>query len=375
MIRVGVLLEQCLAPVPGGTGRYSAQLAQALAASAPADATLTGLSAWHLDLARARVPGLGPPRRLPLPRRLLAEAWARGRGPGPGGFDVVHAPTLLAPPRRASALVVTIHDTVPWTHPQTLSPRGAAWHRRIAARVAREADLVVVPTEAVRLDLARFLTPARVEVVGEGVSRALAEPPDAAERAARLGLPARYFATLATLEPRKGLDVAIAALSRPEAPRLPLVVVGQPGWGGVDPRQLARRHGLAAERIVVLGRLPDSDLAVVLRRATAVLVPSRAEGFGLPALEAMWLGTPVVVSDVAALVEVTAGAALVVAQDDPAALAAAAARIAEDAGLRQGMVAAGRARAGHYSWEAAARRMWQLYRELAPVAPGSAPRA
>lgn len=373
MLRLGVLVEQCLAPVPGGTGRYSAELAKALAGAAPPDATVTGIAAWHADVSAARLAGVLGPRRLPLPRRALAESWGRGRGPIPRGFDVIHAATLLAPRRGSTALVVTIHDAVPWTHPQTLTRRGAAWHRRVAERVAREADLVVVPTDAVRRDLARFLSLGRVEVVGEGVSADLAVPSDAQARAGRLGLPPAYLVSLATLEPRKGLDIAIAALARPEAPRLPLVVVGQPGWGGVDPHQLARRHGLASGRLMVLGRLTDADLAVVLAGAVALLVPSRAEGFGLPALEAMALGTAVVVSDAPALVEVGAGAALVVPREEPAALAAAAAEIAEDAELRRGLALAGRARAAHYSWEGAARRMWQLYREIAPVvatAPG-----
>ena len=366
-MRVAVLVEQVLAPVPGGTGRYARELAAALAETAPAGAAVTGWTAWHRDVRPARVPGVRGPRRLPLPRRGLVAAWERGLGPAPRRADLVHAPTPLAPPRRRP-LVVTVHDAVPWTHPETLTPRGVRWHRRAVELAARHADRVVVPTHAVAAELAAAvpaLRADRVVVVGEGASAALAaQPADADARAARLGLPPAYLLSLATLEPRKGLDVLLAALAEPKAPDLPLLLVGQPGWGGVDPLAEAARLGLAAGRVRVLGRLPDADLAVVLHRAAALAVPSRAEGFGLPVLEAMAAGVPVVTSDAPALVEVGGGAATVVPRDDPGALAEALAAVADPA-ERDRWAAAGRDRAGRYSWSAAARELWALYSDLA----------
>jgi glycosyltransferase involved in cell wall biosynthesis len=166
------------------------------------------------------------------------------------------------------------------------------------------------------------------------------------------------------LEPRKGLDVAIAALARPGAPALPLLVAGQPGWGGLDLPGAAAARGLAPDRLRLLGRLDDADLAVLLSRAIAVVLPSRAEGFGLPLLEAMSLGTPTVIADAPALVEVAGGAALVVPREDAAALAAALGRLAADASRRGGLAAAGRRRAAAYSWHDAARRLWTAYAEL-----------
>ncbi len=364
-MRVGLLLEQCLAPVPGGTGRYSRELARALGASAPAGAAVSGWTAWHRDVGPARVPGVHGPRRLPLPRRPLALAWERGAGPTPRAVDLVHAPTLLVPPRHGRPLVVTIHDAVPWTHPQTLTPRGVRFHRAMAERAAREADLVVVPTAAVRVALERVLPLGdRVAVVGEGVSDALRVPDDADERAARLRLPDSYVATLATLEPRKGLDVAVTALAQPAVRDLPLVVVGQPGWGGVDLHRVAAEAGLPRDRLRLLGRVSDADLAVVLSRALAVLVPSRAEGFGLPVLEAMALGTPVVSSDAPALVEVAGGAAVVTPAGDAGALAAAIAGLAGDTALRERLSREGVARAASYTWEQAAETLWAAYRGL-----------
>ena len=366
-MRVGVLVEQVLAPVPGGTGRYARELARALAATAPAGGSVTGWTAWHRDVGPAAVEGVSGPRRLPLPRRGLVAAWERGLGPGLPRVDVVHAPTPLAPPRRRTPLVVTVHDGVPWTHPGMLTPRGVAWHRTAIGAAAQHADRIVVPTAAVAAELAGHvpeLRPDRVVVVGEGVADELREPPaDADRRAARLGLPDGYLLSLATLEPRKGLDVLLAALADPKAPDLPLLLVGQPGWGGVDPAPMARELGLPADRVRTLGRISDQDLAVVLHRATALAAPSRSEGFGLPPLEAMAAGVPVVVSDAPALVEVTGGAALVAPRDDPAALARALAEAVDPTG-RAERISAGRERAAHYSWSAAANELWRLYSTL-----------
>jgi len=366
-MKVAMLAEQLLGPVPGGTGRYARELAAALAASAAAGDGVEAWVAWHRDTTGARIPGVAPARRLPLPRRPLIAAWERGAAwPVPRGVDLVHAPTLLAPTAVSVPLVVTVHDAVPWTHPETLTPRGVTWHRRMAERVAARADAVVVPTRAVGDALARHLDLRRVEVVGEGVSGDLALPADAAERAARLGLPrGGFLLTLATLEPRKGLDILIGALARPGVPSLPLLVVGQPGWGGVDPADLARREGLAPDRVRVLGRLDDADLATVLDRATALVMPSRAEGFGLPVLEAMAAGTPVVCSADPALAEVGGDAVRTAAVGDADALAAQLTAVLGDAALRAGMAEAGRRRAATYTWEDAAARLWELYRSLA----------
>ncbi|TKJ16701.1 glycosyltransferase family 1 protein [Blastococcus sp. CCUG 61487] len=365
-MRVGVVVEQVLARVPGGTGRYAYEVAAALAATAGDGDAVEGWTAWHRDTAAARVPGVRGPHRLPLPRRALTAAWERSALPRPTQVDLVHAPTLLAPLGGRLPVVVTVHDAVPWTHPETLTPRGVRWHRRMAERAAASAAAVVVPTDAVARALARHLDlRCPVVVVGEGVSDRLALPADAAQRLARLGaVPGSYLMTTATLEPRKGLDVLVRALGRPGAPDLPLLVAGQPGWGGVDLSRVAADAGLAADRVRALGRVPDADLAALLHGAAAVVVPSRAEGFGLPVLEGMAAGVPVVTSDDPALVEVGGGATAVVPVGDADALAGALARVLVEEDLRADLVRRGQERARDFSWAGAAERLWDLYGEV-----------
>ena len=356
-MRVGLVLEQCLAPVPGGTGRYSREVATALSRRAPEGSAVAGVTAWHRTL--LRLPGV-PSFRLAMPRRALIALWERGRGPSVGG-DVVHALTPMAPPRRDTPLVVTVHDAVPWTHPETLTPRGVRWHRSVIERAARTADLIVVPTHAVADELqAHVDLGGRLRVIGEGVSADLQVPTDADARAARLRLPDRYLLTVATLEPRKGLGVLLEVLADPAVPDVPMLVAGQSGWGDVDLPAEARRLGIA-DRVRVLGRVPDPDLAVLMDRATALVVPSRAEGFGLPMLEAMSLGTAVVTSPAPALVEVAGGASLVAPDSE---LADALRSVVEDDALRARLQEAGRRRAAAFTWDGVADALWTAYGEI-----------
>jgi glycosyltransferase involved in cell wall biosynthesis len=363
-MRLAIISEQLLAPVPGGTGRYTAQLSAALAQHAPAGATVTGWTAWRRDRSAAQIEDVLGPRTLPLGRRALIAAWERRVGPTPRQVDLVHAPTPLAPPRRKRPLVVTVHDAVPWTHPETLTARGVRWHRAMIEHAVREADAIVVPTRAVADELGEVLPLGeRAVVVGHGVTETPL-PPDADRRAAALGLPERFIAVVGTVEPRKGIDVLIEALSRPVAPDVPVLLAGPAGWGAVDPAAEARRHGVDPARVRSLGRLADEDLAVFLDRATMLTAPSRSEGFGLPVLEAMAAGVPVITSDAPALVEVGGGAAVVVPREDPERLAAALAEVIGDDRLRADLARRGRERAAEFTWKAAAERLWRLYQGL-----------
>ncbi|MFD9737878.1 glycosyltransferase family 4 protein [Umezawaea sp. NPDC059074] len=342
MPQLVVLTEQLLAPVPGGTGRYTRELAAALAATAPAGWTVTGAVSRHRDVEAAVIPGVEGPKVLPLPRRALIATWEYGIPYWPGG-DAVHAPTPLAPP--GDRVVVTVHDAVPWTHPETLTPRGVAWHRKVISRATAKAGAVVVPTRAVADDLATHAPGAApVHVVGHGVTEWPEEAP--------IPLPELYVLAIGTLEPRKGL-VSLVEATRDGG--IPLVLIGPQGWGDVDVR---------APHVRMLGRLADAELAYALRRATVLAVPSLAEGFGLPLLEAMAAGVPVVHTDAPALVEVAGGAGLVTPRGDVEALTRAIRSVVDDGTTAARMVSAGLRRAEAFTWEKAARDTWAAHLEL-----------
>ncbi|MCW2545426.1 MAG: glycosyltransferase [Frankiales bacterium] len=345
-MKVGLVLEQCLAPVPGGVGRYSRELALALRDTAPAGSSVHGVTAYHRE--QLHLDGI-PTRRLPLPRRPLIAAWERGRWPAVNG-NLVHAPSPLHPRRGSAPLVVTVQDAVPWTFPEMLTPRGVKWHRAMVQRAASEADLVVVTTQATADELAKHVPLRDVLVVGLGRSDDLDLPADADERAAAMNLPERFVLTVATLEPRKGLRELAAAMRA--FPDVPLLCAGQAGWG----------EGVPLEGDVrVLGRVDDADLAVLLDRATALACPSYDEGFGLPLLEGMAAGTPVLISQAPALVEVAGGAALSVPITE---LVDGLRQVLEDEPLRERLRAAGPLRAADFSWQRSAEQLWRAYRQL-----------
>lgn len=360
MRELTVIVEQCLAPVPGGTGRYAREMTAALAADPPPGWRVRTVVAWHRDISAAAIPAADGPHRMPAGHRVLSECWLRGLPPRVRS-DRVHATTPLAP-SRGSGLIVTVHDAVPWTHPETLTPRGVAWHRTMIRRAMDRADALVVPSMAVADDLVGLFPASgdRIHVIGHGVTP-LPAPADAAERRRSWELPDRYVVSVATMEPRKGLDVLVRAMTLPPVAGAHLVVVGPAGWGGVDLAGIASTAGLPPDRLHLLSRVSDADLAAVLAGATVLAAPSRSEGFGLPVLEAMAAGVPVVVSDAPALVELAGGVGLVAAREDPAALAAALGEVLFDDVAAAELAAAGCRRAADFSWAAAAARLWELH--------------
>lgn len=379
MTTLRVIVDQILAPVPGGIGRYAEELTRALIATAPRGSDVAGIVSASSDEDQAKVterlPGLSSLYASPLARRELSAAWQHGftRLPGSG---MVHATSLLAPLRRHGRsegpneqIAVTIHDAVPWTHPETLTPRGVVWHKAMAKRAERYADAIVVDTHAVADQLNEILDVGdRVRVISAAVGSSLRLPEDAHERAVRLSLPDRYILSVGTLEPRKGIEPLIRSLARGIPDEIPLLIVGPEGWGDVNVAAIARDAGLAHERVRALGYLDDADLAVALDRATVFVFPSFAEGFGLPLLEAFSLGTPVVHSDDPALVENAAGAGMLVTRADaeryPDRLAEALNAVLGDDELAQRMGLAGLDRAKAFSWRDSAEKVWQLHADL-----------
>lgn len=379
MTTLRVIVDRILGPTPGGIGRYTEELTRELIRTAPFGCEVSGIVASSpesdYETIQMLLPGLAELYKSALERRELQLAWQHGftRLPGKG---MVHAPSLFAPLSRHDRLnnegdqtVVTVHDVIPWTHPDTLSPRRVAWYKAMAKRAHKYADAVVVPTHTVAAQLGEILDFGdRIRVIGGAVSSKLTVPVDPDVRAARLELPDRYILSVGTLEPRKGVAALIRAMAEPELAGVPLLIAGPEGSGELDVDAVAAEAGLGEGRVRSLGYLADADLAVALDRASVFAFPSLAEGFGLPVVEAFHFGTPVVHSDDPAVVEVAAGAGVTVKRDDaegyPRRLAEAIRTVLDDPRLAERMRFSGLDRAKNFSWRDSAEKVWQLHADL-----------
>ncbi len=265
--------------------------------------------------------------------------------------------------------VLTVHDLIPITSPDTVSPAFRWQFRLWLGRSVRVADHVVCVSAWTREQLlARFpeLDPARVSVVHNGVDHVQPAPLDAVSQAwlRSLGLPGRWVLFAGALDARKNVDLVLDALEQlgPGAPTL--VLAGQ-RWFGAGP--VERRLGTLRARgldVRPLGFLAEPLLWALMAAAPVFVFPSRDEGFGLPPLEAMALGTPVVVSNAAALPEVCGAVALQVAPDDAPALAAALQRLLDDPAERTRRGEAGRVHARAFRWASVAAHLVEVYRSL-----------
>jgi len=370
--RLRVALDVTVAGRPGGIGVYARRLLESLGPALP-DAELV---AWCGDAAAMRaVAGVAPEgavvagggftgRCAVLAGRFVRlDLFTVERLAGP--VDVLHGLDYFLPARRGrAALVVSVHDLSALRHPEWHPRRRALAHRWSLARAARAASCVITPTDAVRGDVidALGLPPDRVAVVNYGISHAFRprHPAEIAATLARYGLAAGdYVLHLGALEPRKNLPalldaMALARARRPDLP--PLVLAGPPGWRNAG---LRRRLGTAGVRHV--GYVGDDAAAALLAGALLFVYPSLYEGFGLPPVEAMASGTPVVASADPALAEVLGDAALLVDPRDPEALADAIVRALDDTALRTRLRALGLARAQRFTWERAAAETAAVY--------------
>ncbi|TFD70086.1 glycosyltransferase family 1 protein [Cryobacterium sp. Hb1] len=380
MITLRVVVDQMVAPVPGGTGRYTEELTRALIATAPAECDVEGIvsssTPAQYQFIEAALPGLANLHKTSLARRELATAWALGVTAS-SGTGLIHAPGLLAPLRRhnrgddGTQIAVTLHDVLAWTHPSSLTPTTVAWTKGMLKRARKHADAIVVPSHAVARQLTEIMDLGdRVRVIGGAVGRRLVLPaiPVVEERLQALALPSQYILTSGSLDPRKAVTALITALGLPGAPDLPLIVLGPDTWGELDLASVADEAGLAPGRVRALSGLSDSDLAVVIARASVFVYPSLEEGFALPIIEAFHLGTPVVHSDAPALLEAASDAGVAVERSDPkeypGRLVEAINRVLGDSVLRNRMSIFGGDRSRAFSWRDSAERVWQLHADL-----------
>jgi glycosyltransferase involved in cell wall biosynthesis len=353
-VRVLVEVHQLRRRLPGGIGTYSVGLLKGLAElgeSAPEVTLLAGRGAPRGSRrpAQHRDPSAFgyPMREVPLGGRLLTAGWDQGWLRAPAGFDVVHSVSLGGPRVDGAAAAVTVHDLAWREVPDAFTLRGRRWHEAALSRALRRNDLFVVPSERTADALVAAGAPSwKVAVIEEGADHL--PPPDLEGAAAlmrRLATPGPYLLCVGTLEPRKNLPrlleaYAAARSALPE--RWPLVVVGPRGWG----EDLAGRAGVLAA-----GPVSDAVLSALYAKARCVVYVPLVEGFGLPAVEAMAAGAPVVASAVPS----AGGAALEVDPLDVDSIAAGLLRAATDEADRARLVEAGRERAAELTWSAAAR--------------------
>lgn len=265
---------------------------------------------------------------------------------------------------RGAANLYTVHDLVPLRLPYATLDRKRAY-RRLLAACAAEARALVTVSESSRRDLLDWtgLPPGRVVNTFQALPDALPDAPVSAGGAAVFGLaPGGYFLFFGAVEPKKNVGRLLEAFLAADA-SVPLVLVGARAWSAErELRLLGGAPGTAqARRVIRLEYLPRRLLLALVRDARAVLFPSLHEGFGLPVLEAMRLGTPVVTSTGGALPEVAGDAALLVDPYDVGALAAAVTRLDRDGALRADLARRGPARAACFSAERYRERLAALY--------------
>jgi glycosyltransferase involved in cell wall biosynthesis len=361
VLRAALTVEQLWQPVPGGSGTYIVELARELADDPTLD--VVGISAHHRAPAPADWAPPVPVRSSRLPRRALYEAWQHLPGPLAesiaGRADVVHATTWAVPATRRP-MAVTVHDVAFLHDPAHFTGRGNTFFRRALERVRGNDAAIIVPSQATADDCLQVGLPStRITVVPHGVRVGRPDPQTVLEFRSRSGLNREYVLWCGTIEPRKNLSTLLTAFADAavDLPDVDLVLVGPAGWGALPPVP----SSLSPDRVHVLGHLSRADLDAAYAGAAAFCFPSLREGFGLPVLEAMQHGLPVVTSRGTACAEVGGDAALLVDPLDATEVARALVTAVRE---RADLSARSRSRAAGFTWREAAARTAEVYRDL-----------
>ena len=348
-----------------GIGRYAQELAGALRKIAPQQALIAFYNRAEdallppplEDLPRIALPDGDKPWRL---RVLLAHWLRRSQDALLPPDSLFHAADHLLPRLAAIPSVFTLYDLTHHFYPETQARLNRLYLKLMLPRFLQQAQEVIAISESTRraaIDL-YHLPPDRIQTIPLGVSSHF-RPVDPAAVRAKYHLPERFMLYVGTIEPRKNLTTLLEAL--PSAtPPAPLVIAGKRGW--LAERFFAQLKARGRQEQVLLpGYIPDADLPGLYSAARLFVFPSLYEGFGLPVLEAMACGTPVVCSNTSSLPEVAAEAALLVNPRDARALRLALERLWQDDVLHAELGAAGLARAAGFSWERTAQATLAVY--------------
>lgn len=342
----------------GGIRRYAQQLHTSLAERDDLHLVAVGPRARRRDRTRLRIA-----------QGLVREGWHHtvglDRAARAAGADLVHCPGAFAPQRATRPLVLTVHDVLPLSHPHLFPPVTVAQQRLVLARRARRAARVIVNTEHVRGQAVELLglERERVRVVPCGVDgRFRPTAPDTARLRARFGIDRPYVLAVGTLEPRKNLLAAVRGLAAAGlGDEVALVVAGAPGWRNEAFEREAPRAGVPLR---MAGRVSDEELVALYSAARCLVFPSLYEGYGLPPLEAMACGCPVISSDRSGLPEVVGDAGLLVDPTDHEGIGAAIGALLSDDDRRRTLRERALARAAELSWAHVATRTVAVYREV-----------
>jgi glycosyltransferase involved in cell wall biosynthesis len=353
----------------GGVARYARSLIAAMAAEADCGEIILFYNRFRGNGDLWRPPGTAlTVRNVPVPRRLLQSLWQTLDWPPIemfcGRVDVFHGLHFVLPASRKARRVLTVHDLTYLRHPDyyhdaRLSDRG---YRQELPRALTQADAVIAVSEKTRDDLVDLLnTPAeRIRVIHHGVADRFFAPAanqnqELIRRHYRITRPYAIF-LVGTPEPRKNIARTVAAVRR-AAPSVDLVLVGETNL-------LKTLIGVPTEHLIFTGTVPEEHLPALLSGAVVSVYPSLDEGFGLPLLESMACGVPVLASNRGALPEIAAGAAMIVNPEDIEDMAHGLSVLLNDEALRWRLAQAGRRRAADFTWKKAAAQTAALYREL-----------
>jgi glycosyltransferase involved in cell wall biosynthesis len=357
-----------------GIGRYARELLIALSGETTDEQFRVIASARG---ARESRPELGDRfewRDLPVSDRVSNAVWHRLRVPVPveartGRLDVFHSPDFSLAPSRCPS-IVTIHDLAFETMPQVSVPTLAEYLHRVVPKSIRRASKVIAPSAYTKDAIVRrFGTdPLKIDVIPEGVSgrfSAQSQPDDLAV-VKGLGISGDYILTAGTLEPRKNLERTLKAFAtlEPEKRDLTLVVAGQRGWMYETIFACHKELGLA-DRVMFLGYVNDDILPALYRCTVLTVYASLLEGFGLPALEALACGSPLVASGNSSIPEVCGSAAVYVDPWDVEDMTETIRSALDDEALLSRLRAAGPTQAATFTWKVAAQRTLALYHDVA----------